>query len=112
MIESSTSMPLSGAGQTLARNIVAGLNSAYPAFTGAWRVMVNEQGGTVEITNMLLSGKMGVLLHIRKIDAAGKKAVMAGGELLHRYRVSRDKALDIRDMAVQRNNLGEIIHDV
>lgn len=110
-ILTATSMPISGAGDTLARNLIARLDSTYPAFAGAWRVIVNEQGGTIEITNMMLSGKMGVLLHIAKIDPEGRKVVRAAGELLERYRVSRSKAIDIRDMMVRRNPIGELVYD-
>lgn len=111
MIDTSTSMPLSGAGQTLARNTLARLNSAYPAFDGAWRVTVNESGGTLEIRNLMLSGRMGCLLHINRIDYEGRKAVLAGGELLERYKVSRAKALDIMGVVVQRDRLGELVYD-
>lgn len=111
MIQTATTLPLSGAGLTLARNLMARLNASYPAFDGAWRVTVDEVGGTVEITNLMLSGKFGFLMHISKIDPEGRKVVTAGGEMLERYRISRSKALDIRNMLVQRNNIGELIHD-
>lgn len=92
IITDSAGVPLSGASQTLARNLVARLESAYPAFTGAWRVSVNEVGGVIEVTNMMLSGKTGFLMHITKIDAEGRRVVRAGGELLERYRIARSGA--------------------
>lgn len=82
-------IPLSGPAQTLARNIIARLEYFYPNFTGAWRVCVNEPGGVIEVTNLLLSGKMGFLMHINKIDPEGRKVVRAAGELLERYRIAR-----------------------
>lgn len=92
IITDSAGVPISGAGQTLANNLIARLEQAYPAFAGAWRVCVNEVGGTIEVTNMLLSGKMGFLMHISKIDPEGRKVVRAGGELLERYRIARSGA--------------------
>ena len=89
IITDSAGVPLSGASQTLANNLIARLESAYPNFTGAWRVCVNESGGTIEVTNLLLSGRMGFLMHIKSIDPEGRKVVRAGGELLERYRIAR-----------------------
>ncbi len=86
-----TSMPISGCADTLARNLIATLELHYPSFTGFWRVTVNESGGFVEVTNMMLSGRYGFLMHIAKIDAEGRKVVRAAGELLERYRLSRSK---------------------
>ena len=83
---------LSGAGDTLARNLIARLNAAYPAFEGYWQITVNEQGGTIEVVNLLISAQFGFLMHINKIDAEGRKVVMYAGELLERYRVLRSGA--------------------
>lgn len=87
--------PVSGAGQTLCRNLIARLEQFYPAFAGEWRVTINEQGGTVEVTNMALSGRMGFLMHINKIDPEGRKVVRAAGELLERYRIARSGAISM-----------------
>lgn len=92
IIADSAGVSLSGASQTLARNLIARLESAYPAFAGAWRVSVNEVGRTIEVTNLMLSGRMGFLMHIAKIDPEGRKVVRAGGELLERYRIARSGA--------------------
>ncbi len=89
IITDSAGVPISGAGLTLSSNLVARLEQAYPNFTGAWRVCINEIGGTIEVTNLLLSGKMGFLMHIAKIDPEGRKVVRAAGELLERYRIAR-----------------------
>lgn len=92
IISDSAGVPVSGAGQTLARNLIARLEQFYPAFTGAWRVCINEPGGVIEVTNLMLSGRMGFLMHIAKIDPEGRKVVRAAGELLERYRVARSGA--------------------
>ena len=85
------SMPISGYANTLARNLIARLELHYPSFTGFWRVTVNEPGGVIEVTNLMLSGRYGFLMHINKIDPGGRKVIRAAGELLERYRLSRSK---------------------
>lgn len=105
---------LSGASQTMAKNLIARLESAYPAFVGMWRVTVNEVGGTVEVINLALSGRWGFMLHINKIDAEGRKVVNAGGELLERYRISRSRRTSVamESLRVQpRNFRGELVPD-
>lgn len=114
IIADSAGVPLSGASMTLARNLIARLEQFYPTFKGAWRVAVNEQGGIIEVTNMLLSGRWGFLMHINKIDPEGRKVVRAGGELLERYRISRAKnhGLVVDDVyQLKRDFRGEPIAD-
>jgi hypothetical protein len=91
IISDSAGVPLSGYAATLARNLIARLEQFYPAFTGSWRVAVNERGRVIEVTNLQLSGRWGFLMHIDKIDSEGRKVVRAGGELLERYRITRAK---------------------
>lgn len=105
---------LSGASETLARNLIARLESAYPAFVGMWRVTVNEAGGVVEVTNAALSGRWGFLMHTVKIDPEGRKVVLAGGELLERYRISRSHRVSVAMeslRAAPRNFRGEVVPD-
>lgn len=89
---------LSGYADTLAKSLIARLNVAYPAFydeqadQSLWRVIVNEPGGVIEVSNLALnSGNYGFLMHIAKIDSEGRKVVRAAGELLERYRISRSQ---------------------
>jgi len=112
IITDSAGVPLSGASQTLANNLIARLEQAYPAFTGAWRVCVNEVGGTVEVTNMMLSGRMGFLMHTKNIDPEGRKVVRAGGELLERYRIARAGAVSkLMEQVIEqpRNFRGDLV---
>lgn len=106
--------PLSGASQTLARNLIARLNAAYPAWEGYWQVTVNESGGVVEVVNLALSGRWGFLMHINKIDPEGRKVVRNAGELLERYRISRSavKSVAFESLAVaKRDWRGELVAD-
>lgn len=114
ILTDSSSVPLSGYAHTIARNIIGRLEEHYPAFTGYWRVSVNEMGGTIEVTNLLLSGRWGFLMHIAKIDAEGRKVVRAAGELLERYRISRARTTDVNMenlIILPRDARGELVVD-
>jgi hypothetical protein len=56
-------------------------------------------GGVVTIRNKLLSGNMGVTIHLKKLqeDPDFKSVVMYVGELLESYNQTREKALEIRE---------------
>lgn len=112
--DSAIAAPLSAASVAMAKGLVARLNAAYPVFDGAWRVAVNEQGGTIEVTNLLLSGKWGFLMHTARLDPEGRKIVQYAGELLERYRISRgglpSRVLDELNSA-PRNFSGELVAD-
>lgn len=101
IISGAESSGVSRASKSLADSLLARLDQHYPAFQGYWCIAVNEIGGTIEVSNTLLSGKMGFLMHIAKIDPEGKKVVRAGGELLERYRVSRARGLTLRSFMDQ-----------
>jgi hypothetical protein len=105
---------LSGYAHTLARNLIGTLEAHYPAFQGYWRIGVNEAGGTIEVTNLMLSGRWGFLMHIAKIDPEGRKVVRAAGELLERYRISRGRTTNVNlDNLItgRRDARGELIPD-
>jgi hypothetical protein len=107
--------PVSGAGLTLCRNLIARLEQSYPAFVGAWRVTINEPGGVIQVTNLLLSGRMGFLMKIAGIDLEGRKVVRAAGELLERYRIARSGAVSMLRGQVfeqQRDFRGELRPDL
>jgi hypothetical protein len=105
VIQSSNGLPLSVPAQKIGVAVDQQLCRYYPAFKGFWLVQVNEIGGTIEVINTALSGRMGFLMHTAKIDPELKKVVMAGGELLERYRVVRDRALTERKFLETTNNL-------
>ena len=75
-----------------AKDYADALNTAYPGHLLA----VNVQGeqGIATIHNLMLSGKYGYLLHLNKRYSASEartKAVMAGGEILERFKVRRGR---------------------
>ena len=98
--------------ESLRDDLLDRLDRAYPAFNGHWRIEVDAVGGVVQVTNVLLSGKWGFLLHITKIDPEGKRIIKSAGELLERYSVSRAKNFDIYELlGKERDHTGDLIVD-
>lgn len=71
----------------LAKDVATQLDKIYP--NHLW--MVTVQGGVTYVRNMALEGKWGFILHNNKLDDVRKAAVLAGGELLERFKISRSK---------------------
>lgn len=82
-----------------------------------WLIDIKDfsTGGVVTIRNLMLSGKMGMQLPLKKIqeDANGSYLVSQVGELLERYKISREKGLDMREAILEmpRNWRGDAIGD-
>lgn len=97
---------------TMRDNLLDSLDRAYPAFNGYWRADVDPVGGVIHVTNRLLSGKWGFIMHITKIDPEGRKVVRNAGELLERFRIARNPNLDIYSiLGMKRDLRGELLID-
>ncbi len=97
---------------TFKNNILDSLDRAYPSFNGHWRIDIDVFGGVIYVTNRLLSGKWGFVMHINKVDPEGKKVVKNAGELLERFRVSRNPNADIYSiLSMERDKRGELLVD-
>ncbi len=70
---------------TLAKNVAEKLEEKYPG----WLWAVNVMDGVLSVKSMRLSGNWGFVLHTDKIDNDYKMVVMAGGEILERFRQKR-----------------------
>ena len=94
--------------QILAKWVGEILNKQYPGHL--WAVSV--QDGLVQVLNLALSGRFGFVLSEADI-VAGKygrrKVVMAGGEILERYKLSRGKAIQSEYDALMINLRGEVV---
>ena len=90
-LTSDTSEPLTPLERDLGVKVLHELKRHYPAVAPGWDVAINN--GVLYIRNTLLAGRMGCCLHTAKIDPEMKKVMRAGGQLLERYRIARDKAL-------------------
>ena len=72
---------------TLAKNVAETLEKKYPG--GFWAV--NVMDGSVTVKSLRLSGNWGFVMHADKIDNDYRSVVMAGGEILERFKQKRGK---------------------
>lgn len=77
-------------------NMIKALRKVYPAFADYWKIRVDTRGGIVQVWNLAISGEMGFVLHITKIDPEMKRVRELAGQLLERYNVARGRALTIK----------------
>lgn len=82
------------ASQILCKNALDTLYKKYPGYM--WMVMVDDVAGIMNIECLNASGRFGFTLHMKNIvhDAGvlNKRVMRAGGELLERYGLSRNRA--------------------
>lgn len=72
----------------LCKEVAETLHATYPGHLWA----VNPQSGCIMVRNVALSGMWGFVLHIPAIYSASefkRQVIMAGGEILERYKMSR-----------------------
>lgn len=93
--------------------IVSTLDKHYPDWTGCWYITIDTHGGIVQVRNIALSGRMGFQLPITQIDPEYRVIWRMAGELLERYRIARQRGLDIVDAVknMKRDYRGEAEHD-
>ncbi len=95
--------------ESLANKIAWKLQKTYPGHM--WAVNVHQ--GVVTVKNMFLSGTMGFTVKISDLDKNMHKIVIAGGEILARYNLKRDKSFELSDIANKPKDFaGRIIHEV
>ena len=76
----------------MAKEMAEALHTAYPGHL--WAVTCDGQTGMADVRNMALSGNWGFRLRLTDIYSASafrKDVVMAGGEILERYKLSRGR---------------------
>ena len=74
----------------MSKEMAEALHLAYPGHL--WAVTCDGTIGFADVRNMLLSGNWGFRIKLDEIYSGSqfrKKVIMAGGELLERYRLSR-----------------------
>lgn len=77
----------------MAKNMAELLHRHYPGHL--WAVTCDGQTGMATVRNMALDGNWGFQLHLDTSYSGSewdKRVVMAGGEVLERYRIARSKA--------------------
>lgn len=76
----------------MAKEMAEALHAAYP--NHLWAVACDGETGFADVRNMALSGNWGFRIKLDEIYSGSdfkKKVLMAGGELLERYRLRRGK---------------------
>ncbi len=103
---------------SLAKNIIEVLDKHYPTYTGTWHILINTDpnAGVVQVRNLRISGTMGFQIPITWLhdhDTMMKLIKNNGGELLERFRLSRERGASVEDQLndAKRNFKGELIHD-
>lgn len=84
---------------TAAKNIGDVLTKKYPDHL--WAVTVNQ--GVAFIHNMALSGQWGFTIKLEDIDNDYKAIMLAGGEILERYKVHRGRMNEDEMMNLERD---------
>lgn len=96
----------------MARDMAEALHEAYPGH--AWAVTCEGEKGLASVRNLALAGNWGFVLHLKTLSSASdwkKKVVMAGGELLERFRLRRGMADSAAIADLPTNRLGRVMGD-
>lgn len=96
-----------------AKEYADALNTAYPGHL--WAVNVQGAQGIVTIHNLMLSAKYGYLLHLDKrysASEARKAAIMAGGEILERFKVRRGRMDEAKMADLPTDFAGRVIGEL
>ena len=95
-----------------AKNMADVLHENYPGHL--WAVTCEGEKGIATVRNLALSGEWGFVLHLKGFYSASswaKDVVMAGGELLERFRLARGLANQEAIAAVPNDFSGRSIGD-
>lgn len=98
---------------TCSKDIGEALFNAYPGHS--WGVRVQSHQGIATIHNLSLSGEWGFVLHLDKAFSASelrRKAIMAGGEILERFKVARGKAVQDALASMSTDFTGRVLGDL
>jgi len=91
-----------------AKRIAETLHSHYPGHM--WAVSCSAETGVANVYNLGLSGRWGFIIKLKDIihDPSMKKVIMAGGEILERYRLARGRLDDAALEQLQSDSLGNL----
>ena len=88
----------------MAKNVAEMLEKKYPG----WFWAVNVMDGVVTVKSLRLSGNWGFVIHADKIDNDYKMVVMAGGEILERFKQQRGRFNNTLYNDLSMNNKGQL----
>lgn len=94
------------------KDIGEALNNAYPGHL--WAVRVQSKQGIATIHNMALSDQWGYVILLDKIYSAShlvQRGIMAGGEILERFKVKRGRVNDEAMDNLPKDFAGRVLGD-
>ena len=91
----------------LIHNVMQRLTRSFPGYD--LLVSAYDVNGIIDIYLPEMGGNRAYTLHIAKLDANLKKVVLAGGEILERFNLSRSKAKEDELATLERNIKGEAL---
>lgn len=101
----------------LKKEILAKIAQHYPDHAHFFNVEVKsgKTQGIIQVTHLGVTAEMGYSIAMKGIvnDPDLRQIVYFTGELLERYKLSREKRVDIVDQlqSVKRNNIGRAVHE-
>jgi len=98
---------------SLSKDIAEALNEHYPGHL--WAVNCQGEQGIMTIHNLMLSGQWGFVLKLDNNYSSSdlrKRAILAGGEILERYKVSRGRINHEHMATMDTDFAGRIIGDL
>lgn len=96
----------------MAKDVADALNAHYPGHY--WAVNCRGEQGIMTIHNLMLSGEWGYRLLLDNSYSASdlrKRAIMAGGEILERYKVARGRINQDHMAGMATDFAGRVIGD-
>lgn len=96
----------------MAKEMADALHTAYPGHM--WAVACDGATGFADVRNMALSGNWGFRVKLRDVYSGSdfkRKVIMAGGEVLERYRLSRGHFRQHEYAAIPTDRLGNFKAD-
>lgn len=97
----------------MAKEMADALHTAYPDHM--WAVTCDGAIGFADVRNMALSGNWGFRIRLDGVYSASQfkhRVLMAGGELLERYRLRRGRFNEAEYSALQTNRFGQLEADL
>jgi hypothetical protein len=97
----------------MAKTMAAALHAHYPGHL--WAVACDGQIGFADVRNLALSGTWGFRIRLSKMYSASafeKQVVMAGGELLERYKLKRGRLNEDHLLSLKADFAGRLTADL
>jgi len=95
LVEVTDNPDINGNDEVMAKNMAETLHKHYPG--QLWAVTCDGRSGVATVRNLSLSANWGYIIKLQnlKADHDGKLVMRAGGEILERFKVARERGIDL-----------------